>query len=125
MKNIEEFVPNIEILKEHEFPNFKLTTLRFEQDIKQNYIPFETAYQKDLCRVKELGPRGSVTQVVFLNNSNEFIFVSEGTCLVGAKQNRTFAKSFIAAPKTSIEVPVNCIERGRWENTRDLSFQPN
>ena len=82
------------------------------------------AYQKDLCRVKELGPRGSVTQVIFLNNSDDFIFVSEGTCLVGAKQNRTFAKSFIAAPKTSIEVPVNCIERGRWENTRDLSFQP-
>ena len=45
MKNIEEFVPNIEILKNMDY-NFKLTTLRFEQNIKQNYIPFETAYQK-------------------------------------------------------------------------------
>ena len=60
MKNIEEFASNIEILKKHEFPNFTLTLLKFKQDINQNYIPFETAYQKDLCRVKELGPRGSV-----------------------------------------------------------------
>ena len=64
--------------------------------------------------VEEVSEGGSVPLLAVLNKANESILVPEGEILVGGKQNRVVNLTVLVAVGKRFEVPVSCVEQGRW-----------
>ncbi|MBT7919536.1 MAG: hypothetical protein HN617_18555 [Planctomycetaceae bacterium] len=67
-----------------------------------------------LVNVKEVSDAGSVPTLCVTNNSPCNVLFVEGDQLVGAKQNRICNSTVLIAPKSFAEIPVSCVEQGRW-----------
>lgn len=50
------------------------------------------------------------------NRSREMILVMDGEEIVGGKQNRMVNASFLIGPSSEVELPVTCVEHGRWHD---------
>lgn len=65
-------------------------------------------------RVSELGDGASVNNLTVTNTGSRPHFVLEGDIFEGGKQNRVLTRSLVLAHGESREVPVACVEEGRW-----------
>lgn len=68
--------------------------------------------------VKELDSGAVVGSVLVSNPTDLPLLIYEGEEVLGAQQNRTFDASVLVAAGSQVEVPVSCVERGRWDSTR-------
>lgn len=65
-------------------------------------------------------------QVPFLQARNagpDPVLILDGEQLIGARQNRMTNRSIILGPKSTTEIPVSCMEQGRWHFVGD-HFSP-
>jgi hypothetical protein len=93
-----------------------------ESDLS-HLLDIHTAFEKGLVSIKEIGESGSVQEVIVFNNADRPLILLEGQGLEGAKQNRVLQKTVIIPANRSLTVPVNCVERGRWNYNSD-EFKP-
>jgi hypothetical protein len=68
--------------------------------------------------VKELDEGAAVRDLLVENPTDLPFLVYEGEEVLGAQQNRTFDSSTLVAAGARLNVPVSCVERGRWEGRR-------
>lgn len=87
-----------------------------EQDTV-SYISGSLAIKEKKLSLKELTETGRVNHIIAINESSEFIFFKDGDLIEGAKQNRILNTSILLAPNSTTEIPVSCVEQGRWEYT--------
>ncbi|HUP23699.1 MAG TPA: DUF6569 family protein, partial [Thermoanaerobaculia bacterium] len=78
------------------------------------YDLLSTALAAHHAEVTETGPGGTVPKLWLVNQGVNPILVPEGALLVGAKQNRVVDVTLLVAAGTQLEVPVSCVEQGRW-----------
>jgi hypothetical protein len=71
--------------------------------------------------ITEVSDTGVVALVRVTHGGTLPLLLIDGEQIVGAKQNRIVNASFLVAPGQSVEVPVSCVERGRWRY-RGLTF---
>ena len=79
-----------------------------------NYVIFEDALEKDWVSVTEVDEAGSVPTLLLDNSGPQPILLLDGEQLVGAKQNRTVNLTMLIAAGVRTEIPVSCVEAGRW-----------
>jgi len=79
----------------------------------------EEAEREGFGRFEEF-ESADVSKIIFRNSGNYPVFAIDGEEVVGALQNRVINTSFFSEPNTIIEVPVSCVEEGRWKG--DKSF---
>ncbi|MDD9998087.1 MAG: hypothetical protein OXQ89_10120, partial [Rhodospirillaceae bacterium] len=60
----------------------------------------------------------SVQSLKAYNPSSAPVLVLEGELFLGGKQNRTFNVSGLIPARSTLELPVTCIEQGRWNERR-------
>jgi hypothetical protein len=77
-------------------------------------LTLDQAIERGLAEVTELSEQGSVLHLKFLNRGPDPVFLLDGEELVGAKQNRILNLSILAPGQTGLEIPVSCVEQGRW-----------
>jgi hypothetical protein len=65
------------------------------------------------ARVREVGS-GSVPTLGVENAMDVPVLVLDGEQLIGARQNRTTNRSILLRPGEVTEIPVSCMEQGRW-----------
>ncbi len=78
------------------------------------YTLFEEALSAGTVVVEEAG-EGTVPHLRVRNAGDRPILLMDGEHLVGAKQNRVLNTTILIAAKTLVEIPVSCVEAGRWE----------
>ena len=92
------------------------------QNLASNLISLDELFDRKLLRINEVNFNGSVGQVEVTNDSRYYLYILDGEAISGAKQNRIAERSVIIAPYSSTIVPVNCVERGRWNyNSQNFS----
>jgi hypothetical protein len=78
------------------------------------YLVLDDALATGQFRVTEVSQSGSVPWLLAINETSSPVFLLDGEELVGAKQNRVLNLSIMLAPKSKTEIPVSCVEAGRW-----------
>jgi hypothetical protein len=79
------------------------------------HLPFDIATGTDLLEVTEVD--GGVVPVLRVTNHGAApVLIPEGETVVGGRQNRVFNVSVLVPGDVTIDVPVSCVERGRWND---------
>lgn len=76
---------------------------------KRNYVTSTEAGRK-----LEVTETGSVPRLRVRNNAAVPVLLPEGEHLMGGYQNRIVTVSILLPPETETEIPVACVEEGRW-----------
>lgn len=79
-----------------------------------DYDTLEEAIDSGAARVTEISAGGSVPELRIENDGDRGVFLLDGEQLVGAKQNRVINLSILVPPRTTLVIPVSCVEAGRW-----------
>jgi hypothetical protein len=80
-----------------------------------DYTLASEAIPAGLVAVEEKGAVGSVPVLVLINKSETHILVTDGDSFVGGQQNRIVNITMLVGPKSVTELPVSCVEAGRWD----------
>ena len=88
------------------------------------YVGLDEATARGLA-VTEVDESGSVGMLRVKNPLDDLVLLYEGEELVGAKQNRILTRTTLVAARLTHEIPVACVEPGRWAyRTRRLAPAP-
>jgi hypothetical protein len=79
----------------------------------------EEALGRGVSRVTEVDEGGRVGSVKVSHSGGRPLLVLCGEQVAGAKQDRVFNSSFIVPPGVEVELPVSCVEQGRWHRASD------
>ena len=119
---------NIQFDDVHFFNQVKFGSINF-QPLKflfkkkpSNLKSIDQLFENDLASVQEIGIEGRVEEVRVNNFSKDFLFISDGEAIIGAKQNRIAERSVIIAPFYSQKIPVKCVEQNRWNYEEGMEF---
>lgn len=98
-----------------------LTMIPFRSggDFRTEYLTLAEALEAGLARVGEVSEGGSVPELLFTNSAAMPVLIVDGEELVGAKQNRVANLTILAPAKSTIRIPVSCVEAGRWRYSRE------
>jgi hypothetical protein len=80
------------------------------------WLTLDQAIERGLAEATELSEEGSVPKLKFLNRGPDPVFLLDGEELVGAKQNRILNLSILVPGRVNLEIPVSCVEQGRWSS---------
>lgn len=89
----------------------------FGPEPELHYVAFAQAVGTGLA-IKELSGGASVNDLLVSNATEHNVLLYEGEEVLGAQQNRTFDVSVLVAPHSRLNVPVSCVEAGRWDGSR-------
>lgn len=78
------------------------------------YQTLDEALAAGTLRVGEVSEGGQVSALRVENAADSMTFLMAGEHLVGAKQNRVLNASLMAAGRSTLAVPVSCVEARRW-----------
>jgi hypothetical protein len=78
----------------------------------------DEALAKALVSITEVSAAGSVPELRVQNDADTPVLVVDGEALEGAKQNRICNITVLIPAKTVMNIPVSCVERGRWSYQR-------
>lgn len=72
-------------------------------------------------KIREIAD-GNVNSLTFVNTSDQPVFVLAGEVIIGGKQDRIIGRNTVIPARTTQEVPVFCVEHGRWHgNNKDFT----
>jgi len=77
-------------------------------------LTLDKAFADNLASIREVSDSGSVSELKIQNKGRKPLFLLDGEQLLGALQNRTLNLSIMVPAKSSLVIPVSCVEEGRW-----------
>ena len=114
---------DVHFLNDVKFGSIEFQPLKFLFKNKtKNLKSIDQLFDEDLVSVEEIGVDGRVGEVNVKNYSKDFLFVTDGEAIVGAKQNRIAERSVVVAPYFSQRIPVKCVEQYRWGYKEGTEF---
>ena len=114
METIGKSLKGMEIGEVQAHGNLAMLPLLASAEGNADYLLLGEALRSGLARVSEVSEAGHVPELKFSNSADLPVLIFEGEELVGAKQNRTTNLTILAPPRTTIVIPVTCVEAGRW-----------
>ncbi len=111
-------IPNLEMATVGQ-PITRLGISLFPIYLPGNYLP-EIATGPNSGLVIEEQAASTVPSLQVTNPTNLPILIPEGEQLVGGLQDRVANTSILVAPASRLDIPVSCLEQGRWGDRRDF-----
>jgi hypothetical protein len=122
-----------ESLEKYTFQNLRLYPIRAKAGFRQEtanlgyYVSLQDAISSDKVLITESSRGGTVNTLLVRNLSEDTLFIMAGEILQGGKQDRVVARDMLIPPNSGrLNLPVYCVERGRWEykgNENDQKFK--
>jgi len=81
------------------------------------YVTFGEAQKNGTAEISEVDRHGVVSTLQVETNSKVPVLIIDGEILVGLKQNRVLNTTILVPAKTTLRIPVSCVEAGRWRHT--------
>ncbi|MBT2989958.1 MAG: hypothetical protein KME65_13470 [Candidatus Thiodiazotropha sp. (ex Ctena orbiculata)] len=97
--------------------NLAVTPLVAPNVVERDYLTLDEALARGDARVTETSEAGDVPELRFENRGEQPVLLLDGEELVGAKQNRVLNLTILAPAKSTITIPVSCVEAGRWSHS--------
>lgn len=88
----------------------------------KSYLTLDEAQARNGLTISEVSESGTVPELRLDNRLEMPVLLLDGEELVGAKQNRVLNLTVLAPAKSTITIPVSCVEQGRW-SYRDPEFK--
>jgi hypothetical protein len=117
MKVLDSFIENLYTGESVQVGQLKVTPVFIREEAALPYLEFEEALRRELVEVTEVSEGGSVPNLFVNNKADRDVIIVDGELLVGAKQNRVVNTTIVVPAHTSVEIPVTCVEQGRWRYT--------
>jgi hypothetical protein len=86
-----------------------------EKPADQDLLVLDEAMGKKLVRITEFD-EGNVNSLNLQNRADKPVFLLAGEVIIGGKQDRIIGRNTIIPAKTTLQVPVYCVEHGRWDD---------
>ena len=93
-----------------------MVPLSIDKNSQLKYITLDEGLASSEFDIEELDDGASVNDIQFHNKSDKFALLFEGEELLGAMQNRILNVSVLVTPHTNQNIPVSCVEAGRWHH---------
>ena len=116
MTAINKALGNIDLGVAQVFENLTVTPLLAPSAESTDYLTLDDAQSRGLATVTEISEAGSVPTLLLENLADMALFLLDGEELLGAKQNRIVNLTLLVPPRTRLEIPVSCVEQGRWSH---------
>lgn len=97
-----------------------LRTLAF---VDPPWLLLSEALASASVEISEISDQGTVPTIHIANRGVQDVLLLDGEELVGAKQNRILNTAVLVRAHSTLEVPVSCVEEGRWRY-RSRRFLP-
>lgn len=81
-----------------------------------HYITLDEALARGDFEVTEISEAGQVPELHVVNTGNYPVLLLDGEELIGAKQNRIVNLTILVPARSSLPIPVTCVEAGRWRH---------
>ena len=114
MAQMKEFLNEIKVCAKQNHKNMTLYCLLSAHEAPVDFVTLDNALATGALCVTEVTEGGSVPELKVNNKSDQKILLVDGEELVGAKQNRVLNITILIAPKSETNIPVSCVEQGRW-----------
>jgi len=114
MKIVSQTVAAIQIGQPMSAGGLTMYPLLAEACGANDYLLLDDALEGGMAEVTEVSDAGSVQKLHFRNRAAKDILLLDGEALVGAKQNRVLNLSILVGPGQDVDIPVSCVEAGRW-----------
>lgn len=84
------------------------------------YVLLTQAIASGTAIIEEVGG-GTVPLLRLVNRGAVPVLLVDGEHLVGVKQNRVLNTTILVPEKSSLDIPVSCVEQGRWSAPRGVA----
>jgi hypothetical protein len=78
------------------------------------YLTLDEAIADHVAEITQVSEGGAVGQSKVQNGAKRPVLILDGEELVGPKQNRIVNLTILVAAASTLEIPVTCVEAGRW-----------
>ena len=110
---------DIELLTQQVHENMAIIPLRTKRNYKIDLLTLEKGIELGLAKVKEC-EQSQVNTLIVENKAVTPLILIDGEEVVGGDQNRIVSETIIIAPRSSMKIPVNCSEQGRWAYKKEF-----
>lgn len=125
MKTIGGTLDGVRLGQAQAFRNLTIFPLKSNRaQSGSKYLLLEEAIKRQALRVEEISQAGSVPELKVVNSADLPVMILDGEELLGAKQNRVLNLTVLVPAHSTINVPVSCVESGRWRYT-SASLSPS
>jgi hypothetical protein len=89
----------------------------FGHEPRLKYVSYAEGASRGVA-ISELPGGASVNDVLVHNPLDVGVLLYEGEEILGAQQDRTVDAAVLVGAGVKLQVPVSCVERGRWDGSR-------
>jgi hypothetical protein len=87
-----------------------------------HYLSLNQAMRQGTLTIREVSELGTVPHLLADNHADLPVLLLDGEQLSGAKQNRVLNTSLLIKERTTVKIPVSCVEAGRWHYKSKVFF---
>jgi hypothetical protein len=111
---LNELWQTVQVIEPQQDSGLQVFGLRWESKSTLNYTTMDEALAAKTLEVTEVSESGSVPTLKVVSTADVMTLLMAGEQLIGSKQNRVLNVSIMVPARTTLAVPVSCVEAGRW-----------